>query len=357
MSIKHERYNRQIILSEVGVEGQKKLNQSKVLIIGAGGLGSPVLQYLNACGIGTIGIIDHDIVSLSNLQRQVLFTESEIGQLKVDVARKRLLEQNSSTDINTYSEKLTSANAIEIIKNYDLIVDCCDNFQTRYILNDACVILKKKWVFGSIFKFEGQVSLFDGENGPTYRCLYPDLPTDSPNCNVIGVVGVLPGIIGALQANEVIKSILNIGNSLNGKLLVLDALTLEQKIIKFKSIPSNLKISSVNDNINLPKLCSSNPEEISVQDLKKLINSKLDFQLIDVREQFEYETKNLGGINIPTSELSEKFEQIDTSKKVVIICQSGVRSMNTLHYLKQRNPQIDAFSVKGGINQFLEETD
>src|ERR1035437_2494874 len=223
------RYARHIILPEIGLEGQQKLKQAKVLVVGAGGLGCPVLQYLTAAGVGTLGIIDFDTVDESNLQRQVLYSTEDIGKHKAAIAKEKLEKQNPDINLVSHVAHLTSANALEIISQYDIVVDGSDNFATRYLVNDACVILNKVLVFGSIFKFEGQVSVFNYKGGPTYRCLYPEAPAegDVPNCAEIGVLGVLPGIVGTLQANEVIKIITGIGDILSGKLLTLDALTMQ----------------------------------------------------------------------------------------------------------------------------------
>src|ERR1035437_5209301 len=298
------RYSRHIIMPEIGIEGQEKLKQAKVLVVGAGGLGCPVLQYLTAAGVGIIGIVDDDIVDETNLQRQVLYNKEETGKQKADVAAKKLKLQNQNVHLISHILHLTSANALEIISHYDLVIDGSDNFPTRYLVNDACVMLNKPLVFGSIFKFEGQVSVFNYKNGPTYRCLFPEPPIDSPNCAEIGVLGVLPGIIGTLMANEALKIILGIGEILSGKLFVLDALNFQTQIISFEKDPENLKISSLidYDNFCTPPLSHGSPpspleragvrqgeaKEISVLELKQLLDSKKDFQLIDVREVSEY---------------------------------------------------------------------
>ena len=230
------RYNRHIILSEIGQIGQDKLSNAKVLVVGAGGLGCPVLQYLAAAGIGTLGIIDFDVVEASNLQRQVLFGNSSLGQNKAEAAKIRLEDLNDTITINAYPFPLDHQNALDLFNQYDIIVDGSDNFETRYLVNDACILTNKPLVFGAIYKFEGQVSVFNYENGPSYRCLFPNPPKkDSvPNCSEIGVLGVLPGIIGSMQANEVLKIILGIGNVLSGKLLCFNALTNQTSILKVK---------------------------------------------------------------------------------------------------------------------------
>lgn len=346
------RYNRQTILPEIGVEGQEKLKNARVLVIGAGGLGCPILQYLNAVGLGTLGIIDGDTVSVSNLQRQILYTEEEVGLLKVEAAKRRLLSQNSETIIETYPFTLERQNALEIIGKYDVIVDGCDNFATRYLVNDACVILKKKWVFGSILKFEGQVSMFDGGVGPTYRCLFPDIPTDSPDCNTIGVIGTLPGIIGTVQANEVVKLIVGFGELLKGKLWVLDSLSMNQRTLKFRTNQENLQI--IDFQIDEVETCQivSDKEEIDVFELKELINKKLKFTLIDVREEFEYQICNLGGLNYSLNSIPERLSDFELDKTLILLCHHGVRSMHALRFLKAQFPTLNAVSVKGGIDAY-----
>lgn len=230
------RYNRHIILPEIGKEGQDKISKAKVLVIGAGGLGCPIAQYLAAAGIGILGIIDFDVVDISNLQRQVLYGKSSLGKNKALAAKQRLEDLNDTITINAYAEKLTHKNAIELFSNYDIVVDGSDNFNTRYLVNDACIITNKPLVFGAIYKFEGQVSVFNYKNGPSYRCLFPNPPEEGavPNCSEIGVLGVLPGIIGTMQANEVLKMVLELGDVLSGKLLCYNALTLQNSILKIQ---------------------------------------------------------------------------------------------------------------------------
>ena len=241
------RYNRHIILSEIGQAGQDKISNAKVLVIGAGGLGCPILQYLTAAGVGSIGIVDFDSVNISNLQRQVLFGTSTLGKNKAEAAKQRLEDLNDEISIVAYPKKLTHCNAVDLFHKYDIIVDGTDNFETRYLVNDACIISNKPLVFGAIYKFEGQVSIFNYKNGPSYRCIFPHPPEKGsiPNCSEVGVLGVLPGIIGAMQANEVIKIILELGNMLSGKLLCFNALTLQNSIIRIsrseKTIQSVLK--------------------------------------------------------------------------------------------------------------------
>ena len=350
------RYNRQIILPEIGISGQEKLKMAKVLVIGAGGLGCPVLKYLSAVGIGTIGIIDGDLVSESNLQRQILYTPEDIGKPKVNVAIEILQKQNPFTTFHGYSYALDTSNALDVITQYDIIVDGTDNFSTRYLVNDACVILKKKLVFGSILKFEGQVSVFDGNEGPTYRCLFPESPEDSHNCGEIGVVGVLPGIIGTLQANEVIKIVTGIGKILQNKLFVIDALTLSTNTLSFQTNRNNLKTTQLMTKIGEKREIDNliNSLEIDVFQFEELRKSTTSFQLIDVREPFEFELSNLGGELIPLKLLPNCLEKIDSSKKIVVLCHHGIRSLGAVEYIqeKMKHLNLDITSIKGGIDYY-----
>jgi len=350
------RYSRHIILSEIGIGGQEKLKHAKVLVIGAGGLGCPVLQYLAAAGVGTIGIVDDDIVDESNLQRQILFNVEDLKKQKADVAAKKLKLQNPHVSFTSHTIRFTSANALDIISHYDIIVDGSDNFPTRYLVNDACVMLNKPLVFGSIFKFEGQASVFNFKNGPTYRCLFPEPPIDSPNCAEIGVLGVLPGIIGTLMANETLKIILGIGEILSGKLFVLDALNFQTQIISFARNPENLKIKSL---IDYDLFCSSpaafaintnSVKEISVAELKNLIENKNEFQLIDVRETNEYKLSNMQGENIPLSSLEKHSDIISRTKQVIIHCASGARSKKAVDFLQQKFGFTNLYNLTGGID-------
>lgn len=336
-----ERYNRHIILSEIGQEGQDKLNQAKVLVVGAGGLGCPVLQYLTAAGIGTIGIIDFDIVSESNLQRQILFGSSSLDKNKAIAAKERLSDLNNSIIINAYPERLTHQNAISFFSEYDIIVDGTDNFETRYLVNDASLIANKPLVFGGIYKFEGQVSVFNYNNGPSYRCLFPNPPEEGsvPNCSEIGVLGVLPGIIGSMQANEVLKIILNLGENLSGKLLCYNALTLQNSIIKINK--SENEINKVLENSNVfqdqnqtKNNCNSMSIFVSIQDVLQEEN----IQFIDVREAHELPEINEFEItSIPLSVLLANTNQLQTKKKKVFFCQAGVRSKHAVLQLLQLN--------------------
>ena len=347
------RYNRHIILSKIGQEGQDNISNAKVLVIGAGGLGCPVLQYLTAAGIGTIGVIDFDVVELSNLQRQVLFGTSSLGKNKAIVAKARLEDLNDAIEIIAYPEQLNHQNAVSLFNQYDIIVDGSDNFETRYLVNDACLITNKPLVFGAIYKFEGQVSVFNYQNGPSYRCLFPNPPEKDavPNCSDIGVLGVLPGIIGSMQANEVLKVILDIGHVLSGKLLCYNALTSQTSTIKIKRNESI--IQSVLDNqpsfetkqINIG--CEIEVIETSIVD----IISEENIQFIDVRESHEQpKLDNLNVTYIPLSALETSLHKIDLSKKKALFCKSGLRSKHGVKVLKGLNIN-NCFSIPEGASE------
>ncbi len=348
-----DRYNRHIILSEIGLEGQSKLSNAKVLVIGAGGLGCPILQYLAAAGIGTIGIVDFDVVDISNLQRQVLFGTSSLGKNKAEAAKERLKDLNDSISIIAYAEKLTHQNAINLFNQYDIIVDGTDNFETRYLVNDACIITNKPLVFGAIYKFEGQVSVFNYQNGPTYRCLFPNPPEKGtvPNCSEIGVLGVLPGVIGSMQTNEVLKIILGIGNILSGKLLCYNALTSQTSTLKVNKneaiFQSVLKEKEVFHKKQMEFHCELEIIPISIKDI--LFEENLQF--IDVRELHEQpKIENLDVSNIPLNTLENNLDKIDSVKKKIIFCQSGIRSKNAVKLLHKLNIE-NCFSVIEGASE------
>ncbi len=348
-----KRYNRHIILPEIGLEGQLKLKQASVFILGAGGLGCPVLLYLAAAGVGKIGIADFDVVDESNLQRQVLYTTEDIGLSKVEQAKKRIQLLNPFIDIETYNTKINKNNCVELLKNYDIIVDGSDNFATRYLINDACVMLNKPLVFGSIFKFEGQVSVFNYNDGPTYRCLYPTPPKEGevPNCSEIGVMGVLPGIIGTLQANEVIKIITGIGEVLSGKLLLVDALSMSFNTITFSLLPENNTIKEFIDYDFFCGISKSKTIQLSAEELKQRINKEYFFQLIDVRNEEEFQRFNIGGKLIPLSELKSRKNELSIDTEIILICQSGKRSEAAAEILLEYGfTQI--LNLKGGLNKW-----
>jgi adenylyltransferase/sulfurtransferase len=352
-----ERYHRHIVLSEIGIEGQLKLSKAKVLVIGAGGLGCPVLQYLTAAGIGTIGIIDFDQVTESNLQRQVLYGKSSLGKNKALAAKKRLLDLNDTITINAYPEKLTHQNAESLFSLYDIVVDGTDNFESRYLINDTSLITDTPLVYGGIFKFEGQVSVFNYQQGPSYRCLFPNPPEkDSiPNCSEVGVLGVLPGIIGSLQATEVIKIVLGLGDILSGKVLYYNALSTrmwtinlersnsEIKTILKKRSPQLKKNSSVNNDIRMIP-------EISIRDILNVD----DYQFIDVRELHELpKVEQLNVLQIPLHELEQHIKQFNTDKKKALFCQKGIRSKVAVSILKRHHIE-HCFSIREGAAEIIE---
>ncbi|MCX6297316.1 MAG: molybdopterin-synthase adenylyltransferase MoeB [Bacteroidetes bacterium] len=361
------RYQRHLQLSEIGMEGQEKIKTSSVLVIGAGGLGCPVLQYLTALGVGTIGIVDHDIISESNLQRQVLYYQTDINKSKVDTAVERLGKQNPNVKFIKFIDQLTNKNALDILKDYDIVVDGTDNFATRYLINDACAILKKPLVFGAIHKFEGQVSVFNYKdestnNGVNYRDLFPvpPSPEQAPNCSEVGVIGVLPGIIGTLQATEVLKIITGIGKVLSGELLFLNAL--EMQFYKVQITSSNqTKVFSIDEykNFDYGQFCILNEEkpvsEISVSDLKYMLESdRFNLQLIDVREINELPVvEELIEINIPFALINEAVIKIDKNKKVILICKSGVRSKMAIQKLQRDFGIKNLHSLRGGVTEWL----
>ncbi|MGS2764956.1 molybdopterin-synthase adenylyltransferase MoeB [Sinomicrobium sp. M5D2P9] len=351
-----EQYHRQLILKEIGKEGQARLKESRVLVIGAGGLGSAILPYLTAAGVGHIGIIDHDTVDLSNLHRQVLFTVSDVGLNKAVTASEKLSGLNPHIGITPYPTALTKENALELFSSYDIIVDGSDNFPTRYLVNDAAVICNKPVVFGSIFKFEGQVSVFNYQDGPTYRCLFPDPPPPgtAPNCSEIGVLGVLPGIVGTIQANEVIKIICGIGEVLSGKLFTIDCLTMQTRVLQFRKnvfeIPEGLydmEYACINENGIVP--------EITIRDITKSIPENL--VIIDVRTKEEREISKIGtlfpeytDLHIPLNELTGRFPNIPKNKHIVFYCQSGVRSLQAAQWYSREHPSEQVSSLQGGLN-------
>ncbi|MEH6658614.1 HesA/MoeB/ThiF family protein [Leeuwenhoekiella marinoflava] len=344
-----ERYSRHTLLGEVGVEGQQKLKKARVLVVGCGGLGCPILQYLAAAGIGELGIIDDDTVALSNLQRQILFKESHVGMLKVEAAQEVLNDLNSSIKVQIYKERLSVANALDLFKKYDVIVEGSDSFSTKYLANDAAVLTEKSLVFGSIFKFEGQVSVFNYKNGPTYRCLYPEplAETDMPTCSEVGVLGILPGIIGMFQANEVIKIILGLGNVLSGKLLIYNSLEASQMLLPFSKNES-IEISEL---IELDLSCSiHSANEIDYRDFKE---NKRVYTLIDVRSKPEREASSIGGLHIPLDQLLRNPNQIVEFDAVVFYCASGKRSAKAVDQLQNRFSEQKMYSLKGGIAEAL----
>ncbi|QTD37991.1 HesA/MoeB/ThiF family protein [Polaribacter batillariae] len=340
-----KQYNRHLILEEIGEEGQLKLKQAKVLVVGAGGLGCPVLQYLTAAGVGTIGIIDNDLVDKSNLQRQILYTIDDVGFSKAERAAKRLSKLNPNINFTIYKEKLSNKNAISLFNKYDVVIDGSDNFATRYLTNDASLLTNTPLIYGAIFKFEGQVSVFNFKGSATYRCLYPTPPNpaDSPNCSEIGVLGVLPGIIGSLQANEAIKLICGIGDLLTNKLLLFNALNMQQIVLNFKK-DTTIKIVALEKNYDF--FCGIVPiKEISLEEVKK--NSK-KYNLLDVRVFSEREKFHIGGQHIPLADLPKRINEIHQNKDLVVYCKSGFRSKKAINLLKEKYPNLELINLKGG---------
>ncbi|HHP7241167.1 MAG TPA: molybdopterin-synthase adenylyltransferase MoeB [Cyclobacteriaceae bacterium] len=360
------RYSRNLILPEINIEGQKKLKNSKVLVVGAGGLGAPLLLYLTAAGVGNIGIVDFDVIDESNLQRQVLFATSEVSQKKVDIARNKLNDLNPHVQIKTYPTQLTSENAIEVIRDYDVVADGSDNFPTRYLVNDACVMLGKTNVYASIFRFEGQVSVFNyldknGLYGPNYRDLFPTPPPPGmvPSCAEGGVLGVLPGIIGCMQANEVIKVITKVGNPLSGRLFLFDALNFESRTLKVRKDKNTPLIDKL---IDYEAFCGQTNDHAGIQEmdvfeLKKMIDDKVDFQLIDVREPYEFDVVNINGILIPKDELEHNIDAIQKEIPVVLHCRSGKRSADSVRLLNKKYGFTNLFNLKGGILTWIDQVD
>ena len=360
------RYSRHIVIPEFGIEGQEKLKNSKVLVVGAGGLGAPLLLYLTAAGVGTIGIVDFDIVEQSNLQRQVLFTVEDIGKPKVEVAKKKLQALNPHVKIISYQTSFNTENALEIIEDYDVVADGTDNFPTRYLVNDACVLKEKVNIYASIYTFEGQASVFnykrkDGSRGPNYRDLFPEPPPPGqvPSCAEAGVLGILPGIMGSIQASEVIKVLTDIGEPLDGKLFLFDVLSFTNRIFKFhKNEQTNIsKLVDYDAFCNGSSKNNIDINEITVQELHRWSKGGLDFQLIDVREQHEYEIGNIGGELVPLSEIFQHVSKIDKHKKVVIHCKSGQRSQKAIHLLQSEFAYTNLINLEGGLMNYKKEID
>jgi molybdopterin/thiamine biosynthesis adenylyltransferase/rhodanese-related sulfurtransferase len=367
------RYSRHLILPEVGMEGQQKLKAAKVLCIGTGGLGSPLAFYLAAAGIGTLGLVDFDVVDASNLQRQIIHSTKDIGRKKLDSAAEKLTALNPALNVVKHETMLTSANALEILKGYDVVADGTDNFPTRYLVNDACVLLGKPNAYGSIFRFEGQASVFATKEGPCYRCLYPEPPPPGlvPSCAEGGVLGILPGLVGVIQATEVIKLILGNGNPLIGRLLLVDSLNMkfrELKLRKNRECPVCGDNPTVTELIDYQNFCGIVPEtpqeknvkngipQITVKELKQRLDSGEDVQLIDVREPYEYQIAQIGGKLIPQNDVPNRLGEIDRNREVVVHCKSGGRSQRIAEFLQQAGyPRV--VNVAGGITAWSDEID
>jgi molybdopterin/thiamine biosynthesis adenylyltransferase/rhodanese-related sulfurtransferase len=367
------RYSRHLILPEVGMEGQQKLKAAKVLCVGTGGLGSPLAFYLAAAGIGTLGLVDFDVVDASNLQRQIIHSTKDIGRKKLDSAEEKLTALNPALKVVKHETMLSSGNALEILKDYDIVADGTDNFPTRYLVNDACVLLGKPNVYGSIFRFEGQASVFATKEGPCYRCLYPEPPPPGlvPSCAEGGVLGILPGLVGVIQATEVIKMILGNGTPLIGRLLLVDALNMrfrELKLRKNRECPVCGENPTVTQLIDYEHFCGIVPEtpqtanvkngipQITVKELKRRIDAGEDVQLIDVREPYEYQIAQIGGKLIPQNDVPQRLSEIDRNREVVVHCKSGGRSQRIAEFLKQSG-YAKVVNVAGGILAWSDEID
>jgi sulfur-carrier protein adenylyltransferase/sulfurtransferase len=365
------RYSRHLIMPEVGMEGQLKLKQAKVLCIGTGGLGAPLGLYLAAAGVGRIGLVDFDVVDFTNLQRQVLFGTSDVGQPKISAAADRLRNLNPEIQIDTFETHLTSENALDILKDYDIIVDGTDNFPTRYLVNDACVLLGKPNVYGSIFRFEGQATIFAYPGGPCYRCLYPEPPPPGlvPSCAEGGVLGVLPGIVGTIQACETLKLIIGKGEPLIGRLLLFDALGMkfrELKLRKNPECPVCGEHRTITKLIDYAEFCGirgeeapstvTNIPEITPRELKARLDRGDDLFILDVREPHEYQICNLKGHLIPLGELSGRVNELDSSREIVAHCRSGKRSAEAVDFLRKAGFR-KIWNLKGGILAWSDEVD
>ena len=366
-----ERYSRHLIMPEVGMDGQLKLKQAKVLCIGTGGLGAPLGLYLAAAGVGRIGLVDFDRVDDSNLQRQVLFSTKDVGRPKIEAAADRLRGLNPDIQIDTFDTHLSSENALDILKDYDIIVDGTDNFPTRYLVNDASVLLKKPNVYGSIFRFEGQITIFGDPNGPCYRCLYPEPPPPGlvPSCAEGGVLGVLPGIVGSIQTAETLKLIIGKGESLIGRLLLFDALAMRFRELKLRKNPDCPMCGThptITKLIDYAEFCGVRGEEapapqtsvpeITPRELKTRLDRGDDLYILDVREPHEYQICNLGGHLIPLGDLSKRASELDSSREIVAHCRSGKRSAEAVEFL-QRAGFRKVLNLKGGILAWSDEVD
>jgi adenylyltransferase/sulfurtransferase len=370
-----DRYSRHLILPEVTMEGQRRLKAASVLLIGAGGLGSPLGVYLAAAGVGRIGIVEFDTVSLSNLQRQILYSTKDVGRPKAEAARDRLLGMNPEIQVDIVTDRLTSDNALEIFRPYDLVIDGTDNFPTRYLVNDACVLLGKPNVYGSIFRFEGQVSVFWAEHGPCYRCLYPEPPPPGmvPSCAEGGVLGVLPGVVGALQANEGLKLILGQGEPMIGRLLLFDAMRMSFKELKLRKDPDCPICGpkkSITKLIDYEQFCGIRGEEshlaigqeqipaITVGDLKKRLDAGEKVNILDVREPHEWQIANLGNFGsklIPLATVEARVHELDPAAEYVVHCKMGGRSAKAVEKLRKMG--LKAINLTGGITAWATQVD
>ncbi len=367
-----KRYSRHLIMPELGMEGQKKLKSGSVLIVGAGGLGCPLAMYLSAAGIGKIGIVDFDVVDFSNLQRQVMYTTDDVGKPKVEVAQKRIQQMNPNTKVSVYNVPFKSNNAEEIAEEYEVLIDGTDNFPTRYMVNDLAVQTGKKNVFGSIFRFDGQLTVFDGKNGPCYRCLYPDPPPPGmvPSCAEGGVLGILPGIVGVMQATETIKVITGIGNPMVGHLLLFDALQMSFRKVKIKKDPKCPVCSenpTIKELIDYEQFCGvqvipqekveNEEQEITPIELKEKLDRGEEIYLLDVRNPQEWDICYIENSTlVPLPELTSRLSEIPPDKNIVSICHTGKRSMAAIEVLKDAGI-VNVLSLRGGIEEWAAQID
>jgi len=363
------RYSRHLIMPEVGMEGQQKLKAAKVLCVGAGGLGSPLALYLGAAGVGTLGIVDFDVVDYTNLQRQIIHTTADVGRKKLDSAAEKLKAINPFLDIRRFETRLSSENALELFREFDIIADGTDNFPTRYLVNDACVLTGKPNVYGSIFRFEGQASVFATEEGPCYRCLYPEPPPPGlvPSCAEGGVLGILPGLVGVIQATEAIKLILGKGDPLIGRLLLVDALGMkfrELKLRKNPDCPVCGKHRTITKLIDYEQFCGIRGEEqavevntsdMQVEELKRRMDAGEDLFVLDVREPHEYQICNLQGYLIPLGDLTKRMSELDPKREIVAHCKMGGRSAKAVALLRQNG--FKARNLAGGILAWADRVD
>jgi sulfur-carrier protein adenylyltransferase/sulfurtransferase len=364
------RYSRHLIMPEVGMEGQQKLKAARVLCIGTGGLGSPMALYLAAAGVGTLGLVDFDVVDYTNLQRQIIHSTADVGRKKLDSAADKLKGINPFLDLKTFDLRLDSTNALELFREFDIIADGTDNFPTRYLVNDACVITGKPNVYGSIFRFEGQASIFATEGGPCYRCLYPEPPPPGlvPSCAEGGVLGILPGLVGVIQATEVIKLILGIGDPLIGRLLLIDALGMSFRQLKLRKNPDCPvcgKNPTITELIDYEQFCGIRGEEapvetvggeMEVEELKRRLDAGDDIYVLDVREPHEYQIANIGGHLIPLGDLPNRVNELDTSREIVAHCKMGGRSAKAVTFLRQAGFK-KVHNLAGGITAWAERVD
>jgi sulfur-carrier protein adenylyltransferase/sulfurtransferase len=344
------RYLQQLKLSNIGLQGQQKLKNARVLCVGAGGLGSSLLLYLAGAGVGTIGIIDSDFVELANLSRQILYQTEHVGQGKVHVAKQQLRALNPNVEIDTYDFRFELSNAKELVDKYDIIADCSDNFQTRYLINDTCCLLGKPYVFASISEFEGQCCFFLGYGGPCYRCLFPNFPDHSiPNCTQGGVVGVLPGLLGIIQATEILKWLLQDGKILTNRLLLINVMEMRFREVQLRQNPDCISCVKKEKIANLHRSegCSDLISGMSPRELRELLESDGDFILVDVRSRQEHSQENIGGMLIPLPELAYRLNELDKTKMIVVYCHSGMRSIQAAGILIRNQFESVKYLVGG----------